>query len=70
MSKTPKKEFGIPPLLGEKLIAKLQGAVNAAQRKRLSQSNQQTDSHDDFNANGATNSAPIPSVTSDTHHQH
>jgi hypothetical protein len=70
MSKTPKKEFGTPPLLGDKLIAQLQGAVNAAQRKRLSQPNERTDSADDFSADSATNSAPVPSVTSDTHGRH
>jgi hypothetical protein len=31
----PLKAFGTPPLLDEKLIAQLQGAVNAARRKRL-----------------------------------
>jgi hypothetical protein len=34
------KAYGIPPLLNETLIAQLQGAVNAAQRKRLHQSKQ------------------------------
>jgi hypothetical protein len=67
MAKTPKKEFGTPPLLGDKLIAQLQGAVNDAQRKRSSQSNQGTDSRNDFSADGAADSAPMPSVTSDTH---
>ena len=69
MSKTPKKTFGIPPLLGDKLIAQLQGAVTDAQRKRRSQSNQQTGPHRDLSADGGTNSAPMPSVTSDTHDQ-
>jgi hypothetical protein len=31
------KVCGTPPLLSDKLIAQLQGAVNAAQRERLSQ---------------------------------
>jgi hypothetical protein len=67
MAKTPKKAFGTPPLLGDKLIAQLQGAVNDAQRRRLSQSNQRTDPHDDFSGDGARESAPAPSVASDTH---
>jgi hypothetical protein len=67
MAKTPKKAFGTPPLLGDKLIAQLQGAVNDAQRKRLSQPNQRTDPRDDFSADRLTDSAPMPSVTSDTH---
>lgn len=70
MAKTPKKEFGIPPLLGDKLIAQLQGAVNTAQRKRLSQPIGPKDSANDFSPDGATNSAPMPSVASDTHGQH
>jgi hypothetical protein len=40
------KAFGTPPLLSEKLIAQLQGAVSAAQRKRVCLSERQTDSHD------------------------
>jgi hypothetical protein len=70
MSKAPKKEFGTPPVLGEKLIAQLQGAVSAAQRKRLSQSNQGLDPDDDLDADDAKNAAPMPSVTSDTHGRH
>jgi hypothetical protein len=35
----PLKTFGTPPLLDEKLIAQLQGAVHAAQRKRLLENN-------------------------------
>ena len=40
------KAFGTPPLLSEKLIAQLQGAVSAAQRKRQSVSlrSEKTDS--------------------------
>jgi hypothetical protein len=67
MSKAPKKEFGTPPVLGEKLIAQLQGAVNAAQRKRLSQSNQGIGPAHDLGDNGVKNAAPMPSVTSDKH---
>jgi hypothetical protein len=70
MSKTPKKEFGIPPLLGDKLIAQLQGAVNAAQRKRLSRANHSTEAHEEFSADGAGSLAPVPSVASDAHDQH
>jgi hypothetical protein len=33
----------IPPLLSDKLIAQLQGAVGAAQRKRVAESRQVTD---------------------------
>jgi len=36
-----------PPLLSEKLIAKLQGAVEAAQRKRMPPSSYVTDPDDD-----------------------
>jgi hypothetical protein len=39
----PLKAFGTPPLLSEKLIAQLQGAVNSAQRKRSIQSERPTD---------------------------
>jgi hypothetical protein len=39
------KAFGTPPLLSEKLIAQLQGAVNAAQRKRSTQSERLTKPH-------------------------
>jgi hypothetical protein len=44
------KAFGTPPLLSEKLIAQLQGAVNAAQRRRLPQHKQLTDKPDKFTA--------------------
>jgi hypothetical protein len=67
MAKTPKKAFGTPPLLGDKLIAQLQGAVSDAQRRRSSQSNQRTDPRDDFSADRAADSGPMPSVNSDTH---
>jgi hypothetical protein len=70
MSKAPKKEFGTPPVLGDKLIAQLQGAVNAAQRKRLSQSTRGTDPHDELSADSAKNSVSMPSAASDTHGQH
>jgi hypothetical protein len=40
------KAFGTPPLLSEKLIAQLQGAVNAAQRKRLPRYKQLIDPRD------------------------
>jgi hypothetical protein len=35
----PMTEGATPPLLSEKLIAQLQGAVSAAQRKRMPESN-------------------------------
>jgi len=36
-----------PPLLSEKLIAQLQGAVEAAQRKRMQRHKQVTDAKDE-----------------------
>jgi hypothetical protein len=40
-----------PPLLSEKLVAKLQGAVEAAQRKRTAQNKCVTDPDDDSSPN-------------------
>jgi hypothetical protein len=40
-----------PPLLCEKLIAKLQGAVEAAQRKRTQPNTRATDPDDDSSTN-------------------
>jgi hypothetical protein len=40
------KTFGTPPPLSEKLIAQLQGAVHAAQRKRSPQSERPADPRD------------------------
>jgi hypothetical protein len=42
---------GTPPLLSEKLVAKLQGAVEAAQRKRRSQYSYAAHPGDDSSAN-------------------
>jgi hypothetical protein len=44
------KALGTPPLLSEKLIAQLQGAVNAAQRKRSTRSERLTDPHSKMTA--------------------
>jgi hypothetical protein len=44
------KAFGTPPLLSEKLIAQLQGAVSAARRKRMSQADRLTHSHNKCSA--------------------
>jgi hypothetical protein len=52
-NRDPLKAFGTPPLLSEKLIAQLQGAVNAAQRKRSTQSERLTDLQNKFTADGS-----------------
>ena len=48
-----------PPLLSEKLIAELQGAVNAAQRKRMPHS------HDKGESRRGANSVASGGITAD-----